>query len=161
MIVDTIKGDIVLNYGNNEKYNYAILYDKEEDSFHCVNLEYVSVVKKDIPIEQIFNIYVKYYGVNSYEKLKEFGIIKEEEKQQTLKPKTKILNCLGVTVTYVVILNDVEVPVEVYNEFMDAFANGDQIGMFMSKYDKAVDWINSNITESDSSNWEFEISEID
>lgn len=160
MIIDTIKGDIVLNYGNNERYNYAIIYDREEDLFHSVNLEYVTIVKKDIPTEQIFNTYVKYYGVNSYENLKKLGIIKEEEKEIS-KPKTKVLNCLGVTVTYVVILNDVEVPVEVYNEFMDAFANGDQIGMFISKYDKAIDWINDNIKESDSSNWEFEISEID
>lgn len=80
MIVDTVRGEIILEYQEDTTGHFAIYYDDDEDIFHNVNLDYVEVKREERTVKEIFCAYCEYFpAFIAYEKLQEMGIIKEEE----------------------------------------------------------------------------------
>jgi len=72
----------------------------------------------------------------------------------------KNLKNIQLTVTYTVSLGNVKVSEEVFNQLNTAFELGDEIDADHPIYLKAVDWINSNVKESDCMDWRVEIYDL-
>ena len=80
MLVNTVYGEVVLKYVIDGTRHFAVIYDQKEDVFRRVNLEYVKMEKEEKSVKEIFCAISEYYSPSqSFEKLKELGIIKEEE----------------------------------------------------------------------------------
>lgn len=73
----------------------------------------------------------------------------------------KKIDNMTVTVTYTVVLNDVEVPDNVYEGLMsrDEFSEDDIDASDNEK--KAYDWLSGHINEHDAMDWFYEIVDID
>ena len=73
----------------------------------------------------------------------------------------KKIDNMTVTVTYTVVLNDVEVPDNVYEGLMsrDEFSEDDIDASYNET--KAYDWLSDNINEHDAMDWFYEIVDID
>lgn len=69
---------------------------------------------------------------------------------------------LNVKVTYEVGLGNLKMPLEVYNQIMEADENGDEIDGMSSagKYLEASEWLGSNIRERDCMEWKAEVINI-
>lgn len=74
----------------------------------------------------------------------------------------KNIKDLTVKVTYEVGLGDLKMPIEVYNQIMEADENGDEIGTMSRnrKYEEAAEWLSQNIQERDCMEWKAEVVEI-
>lgn len=74
----------------------------------------------------------------------------------------KIIKDLTVKVTYRVSLDNVEVPDEVYDALSECYDDGVDISPnSMTDEDEiAANWLDDNIKESDSTDWEYEIEEF-
>ena len=74
----------------------------------------------------------------------------------------KNIKDLTVKVTYEVGLGDLEMPIEVYNQIMEADENGDDIETMSGnrKYEEAAEWLSQNIQERDCMEWKAEVIEI-
>lgn len=80
MLVDTVYGEVVLKYIVDVTGHFAVIYDQDEDVFRSINLKHIQVEKKEKTVKEIFCAISEYYSPSqSFERLKEFGIIKEEE----------------------------------------------------------------------------------
>lgn len=67
---------------------------------------------------------------------------------------------LTVKVEYQVGLGDLEIPQKVYEQLLLSNESGDKIELNTMKYPEAADWLNDNIKESDSMNWDCDIVDI-
>lgn len=95
MKVDTVKGEVVLDYGSDQYMKYAFIYDVNEDNFSKVNLAHTPVVQSDLSPERIFNSYVEYYAPRkAYEKLKELGIVVSQDNEKLFAAATDMLQAL-------------------------------------------------------------------
>lgn len=74
----------------------------------------------------------------------------------------KNIKDLTVKVTYEVGLGDLEMPIEVYNQIMEAEKNGDDIETMTGnrKYEEAAEWLSQNIQERDCMEWKAEVIDI-
>jgi Ran GTPase-activating protein (RanGAP) involved in mRNA processing and transport len=74
----------------------------------------------------------------------------------------KNIKDLTVKVTYVVGLGDLEMPIEVYDQLMEADENGDDIDTMSGnrKYEEAAEWLSQNIRERDCMEWKAEVIEL-
>ena len=71
---------------------------------------------------------------------------------------------ISVNIKYSVTIGDIDnVPIDVYNELLEAFENGDTIKPMSSidEYPLASAWLSDNISESDCMEWECEINDLD
>ena len=74
----------------------------------------------------------------------------------------KNIKDLTVKVTYEVGLRDLEIPIEVYNQIMEADENCDNIEAMSGnrKYEEAAEWLLKNIQERDCMEWKADVVEI-
>jgi hypothetical protein len=64
-------------------------------------------------------------------------------------------------VTYTVALSELEVPENVYEQLVEAYEENEIIEIDGSSYfADALDWLTTNISESDSCDWSVEIDEL-
>lgn len=67
---------------------------------------------------------------------------------------------IRLTITYSVSLLEAEVSEEVFKELNTAFELGDEIEPDHFIYSNAVDWMHSNVKESDCLKWKAEIDDL-